>query len=98
HRLDKGGGQAHLVPLGRVVSDLVYEFKELSRTDDCVWHCGTPDQVLLRHFCAEEAAFKQTFRSNDRQRNVMPDARGHFKFEEVTSGSVEEFQHCRILP
>ena len=64
----------HFVAVDGNVGKALEEFEELRRADDRVGNGRGFDQVLLSEFCAEEAAFEETFRSYDRHRNVMSHA------------------------
>src|SRR5580704_6800215 len=65
HRLDERSWQAYFVALRGEICNALDEFEELRRADNCVRNRGSFDQVLLSHFCAEETACEQTFRSYD---------------------------------
>src|SRR5262249_34081539 len=54
---------------------------------------GGLDQVLLGDLGAEIAIVGRPVDADDGERDVVPDARGRFRREQVAPGSLEEFQH-----
>src|ERR1700731_1142355 len=84
HRLDERSWQAYCVALGGEIRNALDEFEELRRAENCVRNRGSFDQVLLSHFCAEETACEQAFRSHDRQRDMMLHARSRSVGEKLT--------------
>src|SRR3954469_2055992 len=69
----------------------------LGRADDGVRNAGGLDQLLLRDLGAEVAVVGGPVRSDDGQRDVVPDARLGFRREKVAARSFKEFQHRLVF-
>src|SRR5262249_21839408 len=78
----------------RRLGDAAHELEELRGPHDRVRDRGRLDQVFLGHLRAEVAAREQAVGADDRQRQVMADARGGFRGQEVATRCLEE----RVAP
>src|SRR5262249_25949462 len=77
------------------IGDGAKEFHELGRADDGVGNAGSLDQFLLSDLGAEIAIVAAVV-SDDRQRDMMPDARCGFSREKIAARSLKEF-HPRLV-
>jgi hypothetical protein len=95
--LDERVRQANRVAVGCGVGNIVDELEELGRMHDRIGDAGFLDQLLLRQLRSEVTALRQTFRADDRQRNMMADTSCLLGCEEVAGRGRKEIQRRLVL-
>lgn len=82
--------QADLLADDGRLADAAQKFHELGRVDDRVGNAAVADQLFLGLLGEEIRADRHFFGTDDRQRDVMADARGLFRRSEILTGGREE--------
>src|SRR3954471_11830822 len=73
--LEQGGRHANGVAVGPRLDDAAHELEELRGAQDGIGNAGLLDQLLLRQLGGEILALEQALGTDDRERDMMPDAR-----------------------
>ena len=95
--LEQAGRQPDDVALRTGSGDAAEKFQELGRADDGVGDAGGLDQFLLGDLGAEIAIVGRPVRSDDGERDMVPNAGYDLRREQVAAGGLEEFQHRPIF-
>jgi hypothetical protein len=96
-RLDQGRGEVNFVADGARLDDADHEREELGRAQDGVGDRRGLDQVFLRQLGAEIAAGLQALCPDHRQGDVVGDAGGLFRGQQVAARGLEEVQRGGVL-
>ena len=104
HRLEEDGWHSDNPVVRGTVGDALDELVELRRMNNRVRDAGCLDQRLLGQLRAEVAgsgrrgitALGQRLRADDRQCDVMPDACGHVRGQQVAGRGFEELEGRRV--
>src|SRR5690606_19612890 len=97
NRLDQRRRDIDALSIRRRLGNAAEELEKLRRMENGVGDGRFLDQPFLRHLPTKVAALLQAFRANDRQRNVMLDARLYLCRNDVTPRSFKERQNRLIL-
>jgi len=89
-RLHLPDRQADGLPLGRRLGDAADEFEELGRAQDRIGNPRLLDQLLLHDLGAEIAAVGQALGADDGEGDMVADAGGGLRGEQVAAGGPEE--------
>ena len=95
--LEESGRQADHVVDGAGFDDGADELEELCRAQDRVGNPGGLDQIFLGHFGAQVAAVGKAVGADDGQGEVMSDARGRFRGQQIATGRLEEFHNGLVF-
>src|SRR4029079_610514 len=77
--------------------DAAEKFQELGRADDGIGDAGGLDQFLLGDLGAAIAVVGRPVGSDDGERDMMSDACGCFRGEEIATRRFEELQNGFVL-
>src|SRR5262249_430057 len=86
------------LPFSRRLGYATHELEELRGADDRVRNRGSLDQIFLSHLRAEVTAGEQAVGPDDRQRQMMANARSGFRNQKVAPRRFEKRQDCLVLP
>ena len=98
HRLSPYRCDSHCLVAGVGIYKVRQEVVELRRAQNRVRDCRKADEIFLCEFGAEVTARQQAVGADDRQRQVMADARSGFRGQEVATHGLEKRQDCLVLP
>ena len=98
HRLDQRRRQANLLADGGRLRNAADKLEELRGTQDGVRNAGRLDEVFLRDLGPEIAVLGKPFAADDRQGNVMANAGGRFRSQQVTARRFEEVEDGLVFP
>ena len=97
HGLNEHRRQTDDLAVGGVVGDAADELEELRGVDDRIRDGGPFDQLLLSGLRPHVAALGQPIGADHRQGDVMTNAGGRLRVEEVAGRGLEELEHGSVL-